>query len=328
MITVRQRYRPFTHTPGYSHLLPGTPYVFKVFPTRIEIRHIDGTDLGHLSHEPVSQIERFTVQTDLHSGKITIFSSCYYLQILLGKGFLIRIDKGNWKYVGDALTVVDGGYAYGDQMPPTKPLPLLSLGCNKAQEWDQIRCRKDMSEILPYWYLYGSYYSGIETSAEGTLLQQCAQAGPLEVVSAFNQLYLSGIAPAFSPRAFDDDYHGFHLPPAKEPLAIVAQGAQIIERLFIRFDHERLEILPVLPPEFHCGRLVDLHIQGLGKVSLEWSKKALRRMMITPDATKKITLCLPKEVKSYRLQKRIWKKIDDPLELTAGGTLYFDRFQK
>lgn len=60
-ISVKQRYKPFTHTPGSCLLLPGTSESFQIYPTTFKP---DG-------------MEEFTILLDLEKGQIVVF----------GKGF-------------------------------------------------------------------------------------------------------------------------------------------------------------------------------------------------------------------------------------------------
>ena len=109
---------------------------------------------------------------------------------------------------------------------------------------------------------------------------------------------------SLTPRLEDTDYHGFTLPPiqaADNPLALLSEGANLIRELFVSTREQELHLLPVLPPEFHCGRLVGTALGPL-TLSLEWSKKLMRRMILTTETIGEWTLQFQKPLQSFRLR--------------------------
>ncbi len=158
----------------------------------------------------------------------------------------------------------------------------LSLGNSKAQDWDLVKRRQDLTEILPIWLRLASLQP--ETPYKptaGTLIETCAHCDKTEVVPAFLNLFNAGFRGILSPRLFDDDYQG--LAPIAADLSFFKESGRLIRALFLQETDDTISLLPKLPPEFHSGRFLT------ETIDIEWTKKLLRRAIIRPSsfATKK-----------------------------------------
>ena len=94
-----------------------------------------------------------------------------------------------------------------------------------------------------------------------------------------------------------------------------------------------MTILPALPQEFHCGRLVNVEIPGIGKIDLEWSKHTIRRMIVEAAITSDVELIFAKDIARYRCRQKLsdrgsLMKKGDVLAVTAGQRYFLDRFEK
>ncbi|MGH2612381.1 MAG: hypothetical protein ACRDFB_04965, partial [Rhabdochlamydiaceae bacterium] len=93
-------------------------------------------------------------------------------------------------------------------------------------------------------------------------------------------------------------------------------------------EQNGFSFLPNLPPQFHAGRLVNLRTAHGDLVSIEWSKKWLKKVIIKPGETREVLLTLQKLFCSFRINKKIKHDVKNPLSLMVGKTLFLDRFEK
>ena len=279
-ISIAKRFKPFSHTPGVKLLLPGTDQLFQVFPAKIVA---DGKEIPLDIKGPV---KNFTVEQDLERGQIRIFGQAL-------SGYYEKIFKAP---------------AY------EKPKERLSLGVHKALDWDLVKRRHSMAEILPIWHFLGQVTPEKPSHREGT-------AALLD--RSLEHLFLAGFEGILSPRLIDTDEQGFDLkqPEDSDPLVLLTEGARIIRNLFLQEREDVFHILPSLPKEFHCGRLTT------PSIDMEWSKHKLRKLIVRTSKQ----LLLPKEIKRFRLKrnhkdKGEWILRDEQLPL--GARLTLDRFER
>lgn len=220
----------------------------------------------------------------------------------------------------------------------------LSLGNHKTQEWDKIRQRSDMSEVFPLWFRLGQLTPSLHSSSSvGTadLLNPCRDAIDLrsieKILPAFNNLFLAGFDIGLSPRLNDEQHHGFQLPPISDqdnisPMHLLTEGAALIRLLFLRSDEAKIHILPALPPEFHCGRFLQAQMAE-GTLDIEWTKKTVRRMIITATAEAELLFSFQRDIKQFRLRQKESERgsimpCNTPIKVSPGNTYLFDCFQK
>ncbi len=301
-IEISQRLRPFTHRPGMTSLLPGTGEKIAVYPTMIKDQCL-----------PVSgPVNGFTHQLDLEKGCICIYGHAK-------EGF------------------------FRDCVPPHPSLPIvdrLFLGVDKAQDWDLIHRRADPAEYLPFWYRLGQMVPNHQaTTGTAVFLQEWRQhiqaKDRIAVLDPVKNLFSCGFEGILTPRLEDTDHHGFALPPIQSkdnPLALLSEGAKLIRELFVSTNEQELHLLPVLPPEFHCGRLVGTATGPL-TLSLEWSKKLIRRMIITTEIAGEWALQFQNPLQSFRLRHSPGDRghrveCGSFLTLEPGVEYLFDCFEK
>ena len=319
-IRIAERLRPFSHTAGTCCILPGSTLRLQVFPSLIRIH--DMTAEPKLVKEFPIDVEGpvidFTVQQDLEKGHILIW----------GQG--------------------QGGYFKHKEVLPGFTFPQnlsrLSLGNHKAQDWDLMTRRLSFEEIFPIWHRLGQMTPILQspTSFQGTLalLEECRQKIEgrkiLEILPAFKKVFLAGFEGMLSPRLEDSQHQGFSLSevtdPSLSPLWLLTQGAELIQSLFLKREDQAFLVLPALPPDFHCGRLLGVQVEGLGKVDIEWTKKEIRRMGILVEIEGEYALRFSKDIAQFRLRQNAKEKgsihkASSPLSLKAGYA-FLDNFQK
>ena len=215
---------------------------------------------------------------------------------------------------------------------PAPSIEELSLGSHKAQDFDLIKRRLDLKEILPLWFALGEWVKcDTQSTYSKKSLLGCLEDGEPQ---AFKDLFRAGFIGMFSPVYLDHYHQGFPLPPLEKNescLLLLKKGNEFIRRLFIEEKEDGLSLLPHLPSEFHAGRMLNIQCKEMGVIHIEWSKKLLRRVVLSSKRKKSLTLYLQKGIKTFRLRKsKIEKGIEvisgSPIELEEDVTYMMDNF--
>jgi hypothetical protein len=364
-ITISEKLKPFDHTPGTMCLLPGSNSAVQIFPSLICLYDLSGIEsviIAKIKVNVEGPVKGFTVQLNLEKGNILVFGeglNGYFRYKLTssigGDGVIIHVEKTVDKNLSFHLE--SGKIALRQENEKqwilsntitTKPFEItscdrLSLGVNKSQDWTLIKRRSCLSEIFPFWLRLGQSILKQEflpCGGTSSLLKFCEsaikEADVNHVSEPFHTLFLAGFKSLMVPRLEDDQHQGFNLPIVSDtgsPLVLLSQGAMLVRSLFATFDSKTLFILPVLPVEFHSGRLLHFRCENLGLLDLEWSKKTIRRMIFFAESDGEIRLNFQKEIKSFRLKKESTSTTNvvqagTLFELKKGETYFFDCFQK
>lgn len=221
----------------------------------------------------------------------------------------------------------------------------LSLGICKSQDWELIRRRCDLREIFPLWHRLGLMIPSFEfvKTKNGTmrLIEECRQAisdsGPEFLLSYFKRLFLAGFESMLSPRLTDTSYQGIIETPDQldsntTSLQLLIDGGKLIRSLFIQERENKIYLLPALPPEFHCGRFAQL-ISKWGICDIEWTKKALRRVVFHATKAEKISFVFSKGEKRCRLRHSYKDKgtiyiNGSTIDLQPDQNYWFDNFSR
>lgn len=322
VIKISERLRPFSHTPGTFCIIPKSDVEVQIFPVLLRFKDKD------FPLPLKGPIKDFTVTLDLEKARVQVFGHSpdgHFNYTLSQTPSGIELDFKGKKEVIINSSPYD-----------LSSIERLSLGMSKAQDWDLVRRRADLKEILPVWFCLGQMVPEVTDckSFSGTLalLEKCQN---LEVDSFLN-LFHAGFHGIMAPRLFDDQFHGISSEVKDtnvSPLLLLKKGAKTIRSLFFQEKEDKLYILPSLPPEFHAGRLMGLHDSSGNRIDLEWSKKILRSMVVRAKEDGCIHFQFQKKIKTYRLRRSLKDRgrvmqASDPLQVQAGQTLYLDRFQK
>lgn len=346
-IKIAERLKPFSHISGTYVVLPYSPYRLQIYPAKLVIEDISSDDVravACLNFAIDGPLDDFTVMQDLEAYKVIVFGRAengffrYSLNSLfktneveitfekVPQNTLNVTTEGCWKdVVADRInqgqkikfkdTLIKCSFSQDN-------VERLSLGSSKALDWELIRRRQDFATIFPLWHRLGQLIPQFPTSPRGgnaILLTKCQQAidsnAPEHLLGHFRKLFLASFEGALSPRVVDAEFQGIVNPLSKfegSSLQLLSEGAKLIRSLFIQEKETRLHLLPALPPEFHCGRLLTASWGKGGKLDMEWTKKALRRVVLTSNAPAKLSLVTSKGEKSCRLRH----------SFTDGGCLY------
>lgn len=342
-INIAERLKPFSHSPGTYFILPGTSLRFQIFPALVRVHNLFNAEPQFITEIQLNikgPVLDFTAQQDLEHGCLQIWGHTstgflhYQIHALKDyKNFAIVFEKVpndefniscSNNYIPnkpqnikpkDTLVIAKHETAIEkDHLYKPESLEKISFGCHKAQDWELIKRRLDLSEILPLWFKFGNLIPKQDTKAphEGTafLLEQCnqaiAQSDRLAILPAFRNLFLAGFEGGFSPQLIDNQHQGYKLPKIESefsPLVLLSEGSSLIRSLLLQSDENEILVLPVLPPEFHCGRFLNACCGNLGIIDMEWSKKQTRRMIFKAKSTSSVTFHFQKDIKQFRLRR-------------------------
>ncbi len=367
-IKIAERLKPYSHNPGTSCIVPNTSYQVQVFPTRLRIYDLSHSNpklLTELIFELQGPLEDFTVQNDLERGEVRVWGKTtsgfirYTLNSCMDQtGLLLNFEKtasegikiyqeGNLRIVQpkDSFSLFDSGLIASTELFRPPLIERLSLGNHKAQDWELVHRRLDLSEILPIWHRLGQLIpasaSIYQNETEGTLalLQMCREglsAGcPEKLVRLWINLYRASMHGIMVPRLLDDQFQGIidsqsTFSSAVSPLVLLTESAKLIRRLFIQTNELNVLLLPALPPEFHCGRVTDARIKD-GKITMEWSKKIIRRLEVCMNDDVEVSFHF-RHVKQYRLRRNMnekgcWISSGSSVHLEKNTLYFFDNFK-
>jgi hypothetical protein len=249
------------------------------------------------------RVEGFTLTQDLERRCLFVSS----------KRYRIRIDGSSLS--GDltrALTPVEVGSGHVEH---------LFCGCHKKQEWEAIRRRRSLAEILPFWH----------TLSQMAPLSNEKGRGEVFEIDDLLDLFDAGFGDLMVPRLVDTDYLGIigEEGASGDPFSLFPHVAKRIRSLFI--DEEQRSILPAVPKELHAGTYFNV-VCGDLELDIEWSKKRIRRMVIRAHRDCEETFRFKGGVKQLRLRSGGRGRgrhipVGTPLSFEGGKSYLLDRFE-
>lgn len=365
-ILIAERLKPFCHLPGTSVILPGSGYQLQIFPCLIRIYHLKHSFPFLLKELPIAlkgPIQKFTICNNLEKGCVSVWGETaegwmrYHLissQQQEGIRLLVErappsgfpIDEENKRHLLHAkewLDLLQDGRPF---VPYQLPLACdrLSLGNHKAQDWELVKRRLSLAEIFPCWHRLGQLVPPmpVDSLSEGTLslLDTCQatfdQERPEHAEQKWMNLFLAGFNGLLAPQLEDTNYQGLtSLNPLFSthisPLVLLSEGARLIRQLFVQQFKEKIHILPYLLPSLSSGRLLNVSLEGGGRLSLEWTKKTIRQLILYVEQEQHLTIKFRSHVRSYRLRQNLKdkgerKECSSSLSLKKNCYYFFDNF--
>lgn len=315
-IKIVQKLRPFSHTPGASCLIPGTSVPVTAYPTLLRVGSQD------VPLPLTGPVHDFTLQLDLEKNCIFVFGKAAqgYFKLRLyatDSRFHIRRERG---------PIEDREIPYEFDFLIEPHPERLSLGNHKSQDWDLIQKRCDLKEILPFIFLLAQKVPLVpHQPLKGTAKLLELPPQPLRGLESF---FKAAFTQLLIPRLIDDQHQGLapEEPVSGNPVFLIQESYKVIRSLFFIQNERRLIFLPNCP--FDAGRLIHLKAPGIGEIDLEWTKKRARLIHIRATTSGDALLELPREIKTYRINKSHKQRADEPVRLSAGKTLLLDRFEK
>ncbi len=329
-ISIRERLKPFSHTPGAGCLIPGTCWEIEAFPALVRL----GKKYEIALHV-TGPVKDFTLEQDLEKNYVSVFGKAqegFYRLQFQGKegGIEVTAVKAPKLFLvnGSPLLANEKLFFADEEVDFFLPkiCERLSLGVSKAQDWDLVLRRFDLKEILPVLYCLGQklpYLKPQPLCGTGKLLEE----GNLESFcrAAFSKLLV--------PRFIDDQHQGLALPgiAAGNPCFLLQEAASRIRSLFFCQENSRISLLPAC--SFDAGRMTKIQANGIGEIDIEWASRTLRRAVLRASFTGEAILDLPKGLRSFRVRTSPSQRGDrhqggTPLMMESGKTYFFDRFHK
>lgn len=325
-------FAPFSHEAGICFPLSGTSCFVQIFPCQLKVftwKEGVPSCLSACLFALEGPLTEFTVQSNLEQDRgILVWGHSrkgfirYRIAVKNGR-MELHFEKmpagGIQASLRDAVVLLQEGVVLDLGACQTAPFPAvvesLSFGSHKQQEWALVRRRLDMTEIWPIWFMLAQQVPGshevppVSNGGMAALLHACKSAleggHPEHVFPAWKRLFLAGFHGMLVPRLFDDEHQGI-IPndtaasSGFSPLVLLKAGGHLMREHFLQEQGDRLLLLPTLPPELHCGRMHAVAIQG-GRCDLEWTKKTIRRVVLTMEEERELELVLVK-CKGFRIR--------------------------
>lgn len=298
MIEIAAKLKPFCHLPGITCVIPLTTLQVQLFPTLLRFTDLQTGKTWDEELHWKGPVEGFTVELDLEKGSVEVFGKT-------AAGFRKKTIQEN----------------------KPKHLERLSLGKHTKLDWQLVCRRMDMEEMAPVLFQLGQLVP--ESTATSPILKFLDFSDKTEVVKQLTAFFKTGFHGMMAPRLTDDDLQGIveDGKTSGSPLALLRRGYEAVRSLFFT-EYDGFSFLPNLPPQFHAGRLLNLRTTQGDLISMEWSKKQLKKVVIKPGKTREGHLTLQKFLTTFRINKKVKHDVKNRLSLIAGKTLFLDRFEK
>ncbi len=353
-IEIKDRLTPFSHVPGTCFVLPYSFFEVQAFPTKLIFAHLETQEKFEISFSVKGPHRDFTVAVDLDKGCLRVFSHTlegyYRYNVAMGdKGIEVTLERAFGKV--DVLCKEEKFSLFPKQTLLVKnsgskiafpEVENLSLGGNKQLDWDLVKRRGQLSEILPVWFRLSQVFPRTPLSeSRGTakLLRDCQtlvqDKSNLSIGAVSLTFFAAAFQGVFVPRCDDHSFLGVAEACEEKfpPLGLITESHQWIRGMFFEEKGDDWHFLPCVPQEFHAGRLVHLKTQAGDRVDFEWSKKQMRRAVIKVAKTRNLRWHFQSSLGSLRVRSSLnqrGKKIrkGEALFVEEGQTLYLDHFQK
>ena len=359
-ISIASRFKPFSHTGGTSTILPGSHYQIQIFPCLIRIFDLKASQpvlLKEVFLNIKGWVEQFLICNDLEKGRMTVSGKSqegwmryhlisstqsseihFFLEKTPSCGIELQInEKKDILFAHESINLIGTNGAFvAFQVPHCDR---LSLGNHKAGDWDLIKRRFDLIEILPILHRLGQLVPQmhVERTPAGTLalLEECKENLGRE--EYWKRFLLGCFHEMLVPQLFDQGFQGLisskeEIFPHLSPLAILTDSHHLIRSLFFLENGNEFSFLPFVLPLMHCGRMLEIPLQDGGKISMEWTKKCLRRFILISASDREISFKIDASLRNYRLRRSHTDKgerisVKSSLRVEKNCQYLFDNFQ-
>lgn len=358
-IKIQGKLSPFSHEPGTAVLIPKSSWKALVFPTRLEVSHLESEESvsTRINFDFKGPIKLFTVMQDLERSWVRIFGKSkegffsyrlfakdhklfFYVERSPEEGLVFSMNGSLQSLKRKESLLLMSSEVFSTKENNEK----MHFGCFKKQDWVLVKRRLSVIEILPFWFRLGSSFlpKEIFNESDHPLLIECKklvkEGNRVEIGGALLNLFQSHFEGILCPRSKDTDYQGF-LPnkpkscPPECSLELLSRGAQLIRLLFVQFEDNTLSLLQCLPSELHAGRFVGIEVTKDLLIDIEWSKKMLRRVIFHPKKDHTLQLKLQKDFRSFRLssgskKQGVRRAIGESISLNRGRRYLLDCLKK
>ncbi|RDB31629.1 hypothetical protein [Candidatus Similichlamydia laticola] len=352
-------YTAFSSQVGLLYWIPRTFWIVRIFPTRLiffDVSNTEEKEISTLILEFSHAIDSFRVECQwdrerllviLQTGKtVSVFAlqrdkDPFSCALCLLRGSFLHVTSLEGEEVGK---LVRGEWIrlslYQAPCPCSTPLPAssfvkipkLSFGSSKKKCLDSFDQRTNPQELLPCLYALSCLLP--HELEEGGIVCSASEQNILSVdfVSVWRHHFSRTGVPSWKDQRFYGTKPFFS--GKGSPLKILFYFGRAILRSLVRVENGQLVLSPVLPSWFVSGRLRDLPC-SFGFCSLMWSRRRLRRCVLTVMQDFVCNLVFPPGVKGFRSTRKgggpgMCHVIGSELvtfAFQAGDVYCFDRFE-
>jgi len=298
----------------------------------------------------IQQYESKEIRISFHK----LISIIHKVDTKIGESSLWKFYDSQKKIIETTVPIVPKSYLIlkphkeglcFDHWPKKKPERLF-LGNTKKQDFDLMTKRGDIQELLPFYYQMAQSVPKVLHLKEHTPESRSISA-LLEIAirekKGIEEMLLSffkvGFTKLMIPTLFDTLFQGYPDVLTEHhsdfsPLILFEKLFSDVRKIFFQESTSELLILPSLPPSFHSGVLVDVVTEKGHVLSIEWSKKVIRRLCVQTHAKVHIPFVFQNSLASYRIQdlksNQVLGRFQNKSKVTLeeNGMYLFDRFEK
>lgn len=289
MIKIADRFFPYSLLPGAKFLIPFSSFAVQVFPTALILLH----ENRKINLNILGPVDKFKAVLNLEKGIIEVSGRGrrgYFQYALFSKdGKLVFSQKKAESLIPelDRTVFISQKYVF----------ETLSFGISKSADFNEMKKRRKMDELFPFWFRFGQMFPFLNQKPEGD-----SMLSRLNDFDSFQSLFQGGFSSVFFPEKKDENYWGYPLDPLgplDNPILILKEGYQKI-RNFLLIEDEACFILPRILSWFPQGRAIHLKT-SFGSVDIEWTKNFLRKVIIYSNVSRQLRLIFPKNHKRCRI---------------------------
>ena len=313
-ISIAQRDRPFSHLPGSSCILPRTCWIVQAFPTKICLRDRERESSDGYIEIPLKlhgPVREFTLLQDLEKGIVLIsgiaLEGRFRLRLQAAIGAIELWIERAWPtgIVCSGKTLAKNDHLSWKNAGPfreEKVCERLSLGRDRAQDWDNVWRRMDLSEIFPVLYHLSQWIPEYSVKAPSEMLALLDRG--------FEPFLRAAYYGILCPRLRDDQFQGLlengKIHPQSSPCSLIVDAGARIRSFFIQQNEGEIALLPC--GGFEAGRMIGVQLDQIGSLDFEWSKGMVQRANFHISRRKRIQLKLSKFVRTFRFRTQRQEK--------------------
>jgi len=265
---------------------------------------------------------RYRPFTHKPGAKVLVPGTPYTLHVFPAKTFVLEGETVVRTIEGAKITELDlekgcvrlDGKALDFGRQNTAKSERISFGVFKKQDFELIQKRADMREVLPMWHALAKWMPPSQPSYS---------IDKERVIPLLKDLFLSGFQSLFFPEP--PEFSGYPKIPG-DPASLISEGAQLIRSLLFKHEGDSLQVLPLLPRELECGRMVGVQLGNLALFDCEWRSGRIIRAGLTCLEDGTLNLYFPKRVKSFRIDGCKRAQNGESVALKKGYYIFFDQF--
>ena len=359
---IRCPFRPFSLQPGTKVMLPLSRWECAVYPTLLRFTSLQRANLSEELEIKLSlpgPIDRWVVTQDLDRGAIHVHGHTpkgYFSYCIVVKEGIVHFELKRFFCEKIELFYRNKPVFARKKLPFSLGLssfhraPMqaekIHFGCHKTQDWALIKRRNRLAEIIPMWLRLGHTMPTQLPLAGGgpsawlcSLEELIAERDRVRVGPAILHLFRGFFEGMLVPRSGDVEHWGYDELASREgalssPLFLLGKGAKLLRSLFLQVRSDQVcAVLPCLPIALHAGRLINAQAHGRLGMDLEWSKKQVRRMILSPTEDCALQLQFFSKERSFRVRthprdrgRRVF--VEQKLSLKGGMRYFCDRFSR